>query len=204
MGVIAVCQAKPGEWFYTVKTVDDTNGLTEKEIDEARRATPEALFQQEYYCNFSDNAGAFFRNFKQCLYEADDYPHPKHFFNLGVDLAKYGDFTVLTPFDLYTFRAKKQERFNQVDWNFQKVLIEAKARKYNNAQLKIDRTGVGDPIVEDLERLGLNIGEDGAVVFNQRTRRDLLDNLAILLEQNKIKIPNDPSLLLSSRPFSIH
>ena len=191
----------PEQWFVSVKTVDDTGGLSEKEIEEARQATPEALFQQEYFCDFTENAGAFFRNIKQCLYEADDYENPSHFYQIGVDLAKYSDFSVLTPFDLYTFKAKKQERFNQVDWNFQKLLIEAKARKYNNAKLKIDRTGVGDPVVEDLERMGLNIGEDGAIVFSQRTRREMLDNLSLLLQQNKIKIPNDEGLIEELEAF---
>jgi phage FluMu gp28-like protein len=193
--ILQFAKQHPTQWFASVKTVDDTKGLSESEIEEARLATPEALFQQEYYCNFQDNAGAFFRNVKQCVYEADDYSNPKHFYNLGVDLARFNDWTVLTPFDLCSFKVKKQERFNQVDWNFQKLLIEAKARKYNNAQLKIDRTGVGQPIVEDLENIGLNIGEDGAIVFSAITRRALLDNLAILLEQSKIRIPNDPGLL---------
>jgi len=191
----------PKQWFVSLKTVDDTNGLSKKEIEEAKMATPEALFQQEYYCSFLEDAGAFFRGIKECLYEADDDVNPKHFYNLGVDLAKYNDWTVLTPFDLYSFKAKKQERFNQVDWNFQKMLVEAKARKYNNAQLKIDRTGVGDPVVEDLVRVGLNIGDDGAIVFTSKTRRDMLDNLAILLQQKKIKIPNDPELVAELEAF---
>lgn len=191
----------PEQWFVSLKTVDDTKGLSEKEIEEARRATPEALFQQEYYCSFLEDAGAFFRGVKECLYEADDDVDPKHFYSLGVDLAKYNDWTVLTPFDLYSFKAKRQERFNQVDWNFQKMLVEAKARKYNNAQLKIDRTGVGDPVVEDLIRVGLNIGDDGAIVFTSKTRREMLDNLAILLQQKKIKIPNDPELVAELEAF---
>lgn len=191
----------PSQWFTSVKTVDDTYGLTESEIEEAKKATPEALFNQEYYCDFLENAGAFFRRIKNNLYEADDYVNPNHFYQIGIDLAKYNDFTVITPFDLATFKVKKQERFNQVDWNFQKYLIEASARKYNNAKLKMDRTGVGDPVVEDLERRGLNIGEDGAVVFNQRTRRELLDNLSVLIQQDKIKIPNDPELIAELEAF---
>lgn len=191
----------PEQWFVSLKTVDDTNGLSKKEIEEAKMATPEALFQQEYYCSFLEDAGAFFRGVKECLYEADDDVNPKHFYTLGVDLAKYNDWTVLTPFDLYSFKAKRQERFNQVDWNFQKMLVEAKARKYNNAQLKIDRTGVGDPVVEDLIRVGLNIGDDGAIVFTSKTRREMLDNLAILLQQKKIKIPNDPELVAELEAF---
>jgi hypothetical protein len=191
----------PDQWFVSVKSVDDTNGLTKKEIEEAERSTPQALFRQEYYCDFLENAGAFFRRIRENVYEADDYADPNHFYRLGCDLAKYNDFTVLTPFDLYTFKAKVQQRFNQVDWTFQKYLIEASARKYNNAKLMLDRTGVGDPIVEDLENRGLNIGEDGAVVFNQRTRREMLDNLSILLQQDKIKIPNDEGLISELEAF---
>lgn len=191
----------PEQWFTSVKSVDDTGGLTEKEIEEARIATPEALFRQEYYCDFLENAGAFFKRIKENVYEADDYVHPLHFYQIGIDLAKYNDWTVLAPLDLATFKIKKLERFNQVDWSFQKYLIEASARKYNNAKLKLDRTGVGDPIVEDLEKRGLNIGEDGAVVFSVRSRREMLDNLAILLEQGKIKIPNDLELISELQGF---
>lgn len=199
--ILEFAKQNPEQWFHSVKSVDDTNGLTEKEIDEAEKSTPQALFRQEYYCDFLENAGAFFRRIRENVYEADDYANPNHFYQLGIDLAKYNDWTVITPFDLYTFKVKQQERFNQVDWNFQKYLIEASARKYNNAKLKLDRTGVGDPVVEDLERRGLNIGEDGAVVFNSRTRRELLDNLAILLQQDKIKIPDDPGLISELEAF---
>ena len=199
--LLQVAKNNPNTWFWTVKSVDDTGGLTDEEINEARSQTPEALFNQEYMCNFQDNAGAFFRRIRHNLYEADDVADTMHFYNLGVDLAKYQDFSVITPFDLYTFKAKKQERFNQIDWNLQKAIIESNARKYNNAQLKIDRTGVGDPVVEDLERRGLNIGDDGAIVFSTRSRRELLDNLALLLEQDKIKIPNDEGLISELEAF---
>jgi phage FluMu gp28-like protein len=199
--ILEYAKQHPNQWFSSVKTVDDTKGLTEKEIEEARKATPEALFLQEYFCDFTENAGAFFRNIKACLYEADDYADPKNFYQIGVDLAKYSDFSVITPFDLATFKVKKQERFNQVDWNFQKLLIEASARRYNNAKIKIDRTGVGDAVVEDLERRGLNIGDDGAVVFTQRSRREMLDNLSLLLQQGKIKIPNDEGLISELEAF---
>lgn len=199
--ILQYAKQNPNSWFCSVKTVDDTNAITEKALEIDKGIMPESLFLQEFYCSFSEGAGSFFKNIQSCLYEADDYPNPKHFFNLGADLAKYNDFTVLTPFDLCTFEVKKQERFNQVDWNFQKLLIESTARRYNNAKLKIDRTGVGDPVVEDLERRGLNIGDDGAIVFSTRSRRDLLDNLSILIQQNKIKIPNDPELITELEAF---
>ena len=198
-----LCFAKdnPETWYTAVLSVDDTNGLSPSAIAEAKRSTPEAIFRQEYYCDFLENAGAFFRRIKENVYKADDVPDPTHFYQLGIDLAKYNDWTVITPIDLYNFHVKKQERFNQVDWNFQKAIIESSALRYNNAKIKIDRTGVGDPIVEDLERRGLNIGEDGAIVFTRQTRREMLDNLAILLQQDKIKIPDDPTLIKELESF---
>lgn len=191
----------PNEWYTSVKSVYDTGGLTQNEIEEAQNSTPEALFRQEYLCDFLENAGAFFKRIRENTYNADDLRDPTHFYQMGIDLAKYNDWTVLTPIDLFTFQVKKQERWNQVDWNFQKMLIQATALKYNNAKLKVDRTGVGDPIVEDLERMGLNLGEDGAIVFSQNSRRDLLNNLSILLQQDKIKIPNDPELITELEAF---
>lgn len=185
----------PMNWYLSIKTVDDTHGISEIEIENDRLIMPEALFLQEYFCSFTEGAGAFFKRIRENTYTADDYADPLKFYTMGIDLAKYNDWTVITPFDLCDFRVKKQSRFNQVDWNFQKMLIEAEARKYNNAQLKIDRTGVGDAVVEDLDRRGLNIGEDGAVVFTQQSKRDMLNNLSILLQQDKIKIPNDPELI---------
>jgi phage FluMu gp28-like protein len=113
-------------------------------------------------------------------------------FQLGVDLAKYQDWTVLTPFSLHTFKAHQQDRFNQVDWNLQKAKIEAAARRLNDAKVVVDSTGVGDPIAEDLERTGLEVE---SFKFTEISRKQLLDNLAILLEQDKIKIPNDEGLI---------
>lgn len=199
--LLEFAKQNPATWYTLIQTVEDTNGLTEQEIEDARLSTPEALFRQEYYCDFLENAGAFFRRIRQNTYDADDYVDPTHFYQCGFDLAKYNDWTVGTAIDLYNFKVKPQERYNQVDWNFQKLMIEAMARKHNNAKVKIDRTGVGDPIVEDLERRGLNIGEDGAVVFTAQSRRDMLNNLSILLQQDKIKIPNDEGLIAELEAF---
>lgn len=195
----------PEHWFTMVKNVTETDGLEQEEIDKARKEMPEALFNQEMMCEFLENAGAVFRRVKECTYEANDLVNPHHFYQIGVDLAKYRDWTVITPIDLYTLEVKPQDRFNQVDWNLQEARIYSAAYKYNNAKMKMDRTGVGDPIVESLERKGLDIGEEGAIVFSERSREHLLNNLAILIEQRKIKIPNDEGLIteLEAHQFSL-
>lgn len=188
-------KAKDNEkWFWQLLTVKDTNILSDEILAEERAGNPEAFFNQEYLCEFVDGAGQFFRRIKENTYEPQEMSEHGDF-QLGVDLAKYQDFTVLTPFNLNTFTVYPQDRFNQIDWNLQKARIEAASFRYSNARLKIDATGVGDPVVEDLKARGLNISDDDAIKFTEVTRMNLLNNLAMLLEQDKIKIPNDQGLI---------
>lgn len=187
-------------WFTSEKGVKDTQVFSKEELDEIQRNTPSALYAQEYEIAFNEAAGAFFRRIRLNLYDREESQTEYGDFQLGVDLAKYQDFTVLTPFNLNTFRAYPQDRFNQIDWNLQKARIEATALRYK-ARVKIDATGVGDPIVEDLKTRGLNISEEDAIVFTEKTRMNLLNHLSMLIEQDKIQIPNDEGLLQELEAF---
>lgn len=203
-------RAKQNEkWFWEVLTLDDTKVLTAEALEEERFNSPQAFFQQEYYCEFIEGAGQFFRRIKQNVYDAGTLLPEQGDFQLGVDLAKYQDWTVITPFNLNFFIAYPQERFNQVDWVLQKARIEASARRHSaidtnqSALIWPDATGVGDPVVEDLKARGLRVGgenEEG-FKFTEHSRANLLNNLAILLEQDKIKIPNDEGLISELESF---
>jgi len=189
-------------WFTSVKSVKDTNVFTEEELAEIRRNTPQALYEQEYECKFLEGASQFFKRINQNCYPKDYMLNEDGEYQLGVDLAKYNDWTVLTPFNLNTFIVHQQERFNQIDYNLQKAKIEAMARRFNNALIMPDSTGVGDPIVEDLKARGLNICNEGAgFKFTETSRMNILNNLAILLEQDKIKIPDDEGLIAELESF---
>lgn len=200
--LVQLARDNPEEWYVDIQTVKDTGMFTDSELDEIRRNTPQALFNQEYMCDFVESAGQFFRRITQNTYDKDTILPEQGDFQIGVDLAKYNDWTVITPFNLNTFIVYNQERFNQVDWNLQKARIEATARRFSDALVMPDSTGLGDPIVEDLHQRGVRIGNDGAgFKFTETSRRQLLDNLAILLEQDKIKIPNDEGLISELESF---
>lgn len=185
------------KWFWEVLTVKETSVLSTEALAEEKSNMPEALFMQEYYCEFLEGAGQFFRRIMANVYEVPPLLTEEGDFQLGVDLAKYQDWTVITPFNLNNFVVYPQDRFNQVDWNLQKARIEVSARRFNDALIWPDATGVGDPIVEDLKARGLRIGgENGeGFKFSETSRNNLLNNLSILLEQDKIKIPNDAGLI---------
>lgn len=200
-------QAKREEsWFYQVLTVDDTDAIDAETLAEEKRQMPEDLFYQEYYCRFIEGAGRVFRNIDNCIYDDKYEPSPDQQFRidhhrtyrLGIDLAKLADFTVITAVDLTTFKCLVAERFNQIDYPLQKSRIQTQYYKFNKSAITIDSTGVGEPIYDDLAAAGLAVTP---FKFTEQTRRDLLTNLQLLLEQEIIKIPNDPLLLDELRSF---
>lgn len=180
-------------WFVQTLTVDDTKALSAENLAEAKNEMPQDLFKQEYYCTFLDNGLGFFKRVDENTYKVEEYqPKELAFYQLGVDLAKYNDFTVISPFNLNDFHLQKQDSFNQMDYNLQKARIENAYLRYNKGRIVIDSTGVGEPIFDDLNARGMNITP---FRFNKASRTDLLKNLQILLEQDKIKIPNDDVLI---------
>lgn len=201
--LLQLAKDNTAEWFSLVLGVQDTHIFSDEELEEIRRNTPQALYAQEYECEFLEGAGQFFRRIHNNLYDTSRELPEQGDFQLGVDLAKYQDWTVITPFSLNHFIAYPQERFNQVDWNLQKARIEAAARRFGDALVWPDATGVGDPIVEDLKSRGLRIGgENGeGFKFTEQSRANLLNNLALLLEQDKIRIPDDEGLITELESF---
>lgn len=207
-------------WFASLMKASTSGIIRPEDLEEARKTTTAAFFGQEYECEFIESATSFFRKIKECLYDLAGHdknglpmaltPRKGWSYQLGVDLAKYQDWTVLTPFCLNNFRVGAQDRFNQVDWPLQKAKIEAKYYQWQRPVVRIDSTGLGDPIVDDLIALGVDInrdakqGEEEAVKFSggaNGMRRRLLDNLSIQIEQKRIQIPNDEGLIAELESF---
>lgn len=185
-------------WFTEILTNEETQVLTGDALEEERANNPQDIFEQEYYCKFIEGAGAFFRGISNILIEETEKLEPNHKYQMGVDLAKYQDYTVITLIDLNTFHVLKQERFNQIDWSLQKAKIEALYHKFGKPLIYLDSTGVGDPIYEDLFKAGLRVE---GYKFTEQSRKDLLTNLAIKIEQNKIRIPDNDTLKSELQSF---
>jgi len=180
------------EWFTEVLTVNETKVLSPEDIERERReGMSEAMIDQEYFCKFIESATSFFKRINEVCILQEKQPDPLHYYQMGVDLAKYQDFTVISVIDLNTFEQVAMERFNQVDWNLQKAKIEAIYHKWGKPRGYIDATGVGDPIVEDLVRQGVALEP---IKFNEQNRKDILTSLSIQMEQTKIKLLDDPTL----------
>lgn len=188
-------QAKDNpEWYTSVRTNDQTQTFSPQEIAEMKREMPEDLFQQEIMCEFLEGAGAVFKKVRENLWDAPTIL-PNGDWQVGIDLAKYNDWTVLTPFNLNDMRTYPQQRFNRVSYTDQKQMIRSYydlLSKKGTAKIEIDSTGVGEPIFDDLAAGGIDVEP---YRFTEESRGRLLNNLRILLEQHKIKIPNDQGLI---------
>ena len=162
-------------------------------VKQFENRVPKAVAEQEIYAKFIDGGGSVFTGYVSCIGgELKQRPEHGRSYRIGVDLAKYEDFTVLTIIDLKTREVVNFERFNKLDWSIQKLKIINKAKAWNNADVIIDSTGVGDPIYEDLRRAGLHITP---FKFSNRSKQDLIENLMIAIQNRQVLFPDIPELL---------
>lgn len=166
-------------------------GFTD-EVLRRKETTPELIFRQEYMAEFIEGGGEVFQDIRGVLEDCLREPTEGHNYVMGVDLAKHKDFTVLTVADVSTGKIVHYDRFNKIDWNFQRDKIQYISKKYNNAVAYIDSTGVGDPIVEDLQRMDIICS---AYKFTVQSKYDLIKNLMIMIKDKKISIPHIQTII---------
>jgi hypothetical protein len=162
-----------------------TNPYLDREmIEQERERLPERVFKQEYGGEFLEGSGQVFRYVRERATGSFRDPRPGEYCFGGLDLAKIEDYTVLV------ILSEEREvvyvdRFNRLDWNLQIHRIHAAATKYR-ALINVDSTGKGEPVYEALRFAGC---WTKAYPFTQKSKAALIDNLAMLFEQDKITLP---------------
>jgi len=127
-----------------------------------------------------------------------------HEYVLGTDLAKHQDWTVIIVADKQGGQVVYFDRFQRESWGLVRGKIVATAKRYNNAEVIPDSTGVGDPITEDLERAGCRVYRDGdrpGYVFTARSKEQLIENLIVTMTNRGIKYPHIPKLIDEMKEF---
>jgi phage FluMu gp28-like protein len=152
----------------------------QEELDDAQRALPDHVFRELYLCEPSDDGGnPFGLNFIRQNVKPLSTRAPVA---NGVDLAKSVDWTVMLSLD-ENGTTCGFHRF-QMPW---KPTIERIRLLCGSVTTAIDSTGVGDPIVEELQGGGDNyIG----VKFTQQSKQMLMEGLAVAIQQNEIQYPD--------------
>jgi len=171
---------KQGEndWQSFKFSTYDNPHINPREIDEARIQLPEVVFEQEYMANPSENSANPFGNafIKRCVKPISAQPIVCY----GIDLAKSVDYTVIIGLDK-DGNVAYFDRF-QMDWHNTKETI----KRLPAAPIVVDSTGVGDPILEDLLREGVNIE---GLKFTSQSKQQLMEGLASAIQQGRIGFP---------------
>ena len=160
------------------------------EVEAARLGMPERSFQQEYEAVFLEESGGVFRKVRQAVDAGRNQNEPRNdrHCTLGVDIARVEDFTVLTVVN----QDGKQiyfDRFNQISWERQVSSIIDVANQYR-ASVILDSTGMGDPIFEQLRKVGIPVT---GFHFSNSSKEQLIDHLAMSIEQDKCRLMDIPT-----------
>jgi len=200
-------------WFYEAFLMEHTDPdfksfhfssydnptITKKEVDRMAKHLPELMYRQEIMAEFIEG-GIVFRNLERVMQAAIKEPVPRHSYVMGVDLAKYNDWNVIKVGDTGTNSEVFQIRNNRLDWDFQKSSIYMTAKRYNNATIIIDKTGVGDAVVEDLSRMDRAYKEAPVqgylnivpVAFSTVSKPELYKHYILMQENDLIWLLPDP------------
>lgn len=166
-------------WASWRKTSYENPFIKHSEIESAKNDIPSLAFQQEYMAEFNANVANPFGlpYIEQCTYPLSNEPAVC----FGIDLAKSHDFTVIIGLDK-NGAVCHFERF-QKDW---RSTLET-MRNLPPVPVKIDSTGVGDPIVEDFQRIRGNIL---GFKFSAHSKQQIMEGLAVAIQKRLITFPD--------------
>jgi hypothetical protein len=174
-------QEPAGDWkSWRFRSLDNPH-LSATEIESARKDLPEQVFKQEYLGEPTDDGGNPFG-----LAAISACVAPMSVANpvvWGIDLAKSVDYTVCIALDK-DGSVCRFERW-QAPWS---ETIRKIAALVNGARALVDSTGVGDPILEQLQRTGRGAFEGYG--FTSPSKQKLMEGLAVAIQQRKIRYPD--------------
>lgn len=124
------------------------------EIDAQREGAPELAFRQEWEAEFLSADGAVFRGVDQILIHDTPYPreHAGHVTVAGVDWGQQNDFTAISVFCCTCKREVFLDRFNKIDWHFQRGRLLATIAEWGIKDTLCEINSIGSPNLEALQR----------------------------------------------------
>jgi intein/homing endonuclease len=178
----------------------DNPMLDRKELETLKRTLPPMTYTQEVEAQFIDDAGSVFVGLDKII-RPGQFKEPvwNYLYVMGVDLAKYDDFTVIVVMDVLQRDVVYFKRFNNRDWATQKEIITNICKMFNMCPVIIDSTGVGDPIAEDLYMAGVPVRP---FKFTTATKPPLVRKLQFAIENQQFTMPMIDVLYRELQMFS--
>ncbi len=165
--------------YHKLTAMDAVEGgvLDAAEIEDAKRVLPEAVFRELYLAEPSDDGGNPFglSAIRRCV-----IPEPSTAATsvYGLDLAKSYDYTWLIGLDRggrQTVSQRWQSDWGQTQRRLSGII--------GNVPTLADSTGVGDPIVEALQRI---CGDVEGYSFTAKSKQQLMEGLASAIQNGEV------------------
>ena len=177
-------QGEPDYKYFKITAYDAAREgiISEKEIEQAKRDLPDYVFRELYLAEPADDKSNPFGldAIRKCIAPLSNKPAV----SFGIDLAKYTDWTVITGLDSEN-RVCYSDRF-QNDWSQTKQRIIGVVGK---TPAYIDATGIGDPIVEDLQKI---LPKIFGFKYTTQSKQQLIESLVMEIQANTIRFPDEP------------
>lgn len=184
----------PGEleWASFQSPTSTNPFIHPDEIEAARRDSPERVFAQEYMAEFLEFEGAVFRRVMEAaIATAQDCALPAHRYVMGVDWGKMNDFTVIAVIDSTTGELAALDRFNQIDYAFQRRRLRALWERFGESYVIAESNSMGVPVIEELTREGINVQP---FQTTNASKAEAIEGLALAFERGELRILPDPVL----------
>lgn len=182
------------DWSYhklTALDAIDGGVIDAATVEQARRDLPEDVFAELYMAEAAEDGS---NPFGMAAIRACTIPHPSGAAAtaFGVDLAKSYDYTWIVGLDAEG-RECMSERF-QKPWGETKTAV---LDAVGTVPTLVDSTGVGDPIVEDMQRTRRTVE---GFKFTATSKQQLMEGLAAAIQQQRVRF-SDPRLIAELEAF---
>ena len=172
---------EPDYEFHKITAYDGVNAgiLAFEEVEQAKRDLPPHIFSELYMAEpTEDGSNPFGLSYiSQCIEPLSGKPVEWY----GIDLAKYTDWTVIIGLDA-EYKVCHFERF-QMDWAQTEQRI---IKVVGSTPAAIDSTGVGDPIVENIQR---HCPKILGVKFTSVSKQQMMEQLTADVHAASIRFP---------------
>lgn len=155
-----------------------------KEVEDAKKSLPEAIFRQEYEAEFIDDGGEVFSKISSSFSEYEGFISGKKYY-AGIDWGRLQDRTILTIIN----NDKKVAyigKWQGIDWsdiiaNIVKVLKVYKPIVYS------ETNGIGDPLLSQLKKSYFNVKP---FITSTTSKREIIESLLYDLGEGILSIPD--------------
>lgn len=175
--------------------------VAKSEIEDIRRTTSDRTFREEYQAEFLEDSGAVFRGLDSASIAPSDADYtPGHRYIMGVDWGREHDFTVLVVIDSTTKQMVAIDRFNRIEFRFQRERLKLLADKWHTSVIWAEANSIGTPIIEQLRDEGLPVRP---FMTTSKSKAPLIEGLSLAIERAELALLPDEILLAELSSYEI-